>query len=131
MTGRRPARAFWRSLGRAGAALALAVQILLPFMALPAVAAPTPLTDAVALWGKDALCTLDPSAKQKSDHGPFAGHQCPVCWALHQGASLLPPSAIPAPALSAPISFKASVALVEAPRKPALSPPQPRGPPFA
>jgi len=124
----------WRRLGRLGAAAALAVQLLLPFMAMkpaaPDARAEGVLAQAVAAWGRGALCTPDAAAKDHGRAGPLAAHPCPICWAVQQTAGLLPPDAIPEPA---PRAF---ARLAERPRtrgdlRPLLpSPAQPRAPPF-
>jgi hypothetical protein len=62
----------WRRLGRIGAGIALAIQLLLPFLAMPhassmpAVPIASALAQAAALWGSDALCTLGAVTKQDS-----------------------------------------------------------------
>ena len=124
-----------RRVGRIGAGVALAIQLLLPFIAMsqassmPAVSSTTPLAQAAALWGSDAICTLGAVTKQDSKQNPLTG-QCPICWAVQQTASLLPPSggiALAPPTLT---RIEAPSAATEKCAEPAYSPAQPRGPPL-
>jgi len=128
-------------LGRFGAALALAVQLLLPVIAMPPAAlaaaggAMTPaaamLDQAAAVWGPAALC--EPGSSMPSHHGkqgPLLVHPCPICWAVQQAASLLPPSLPPLPLVSAPVWLKAALPEDDPALRRNLSPAQPRGPPL-
>ena len=123
-----------RRLGRLGAGVALATQLLLPFIAMPQAssmpAVPTALAQAAALWGSDAICTLGAVTKSDGKQGPFAGHQCPICWALQQTASLLPPNGGIPSAPRAPTRIEAPSVAIEARAEPSYSPAQPRGPPL-
>jgi hypothetical protein len=131
----RPARALLRRIGGFGAALALALQLLLPFLAMPQAAgageAAALSQAAAAVWGRDAvLCAPGTARPHDGKQSPLAGHQCPVCWAMQQTASLLPPSAPPEPAPVA-VAWVTALAPGLDPLPPlALSPAQPRGPPF-
>jgi hypothetical protein len=125
--GRPPANGPWARLGRLGAALALAIQILLPFMAMPQALATPAGPDAV--WGNAALCTLGAETKPASKQSPLAHRQCPICWMLQQTASLLPPTG--APELSVPAAAAIDPparALDDAIERP-FSTARPRGPP--
>lgn len=133
VSGQRPRPGLLRLFGRLGAVLALTLQLFLPFLAMPQAAsaqdAPM-LADAGMLSGNGALCEPGMAMPHQGQQSPMAHHQCPVCWAVQQAASLLPPSTPPAPA---PLV----IAWVKAPAKNrdgfhafALSPTQPRGPPF-
>jgi hypothetical protein len=133
--------ALLRRLGRLGAALALAVELLLPIIAMPpaalaaAGAATTPaeaiLDQASAVWGSAALCEPGSSAPpHHGKQGPLLVHACPICWAVQQAASLLPPSLPPLPLASAPAWLKAAVPDDDLPLRRDLSPAQPRGPPL-
>jgi hypothetical protein len=132
-TGDRAKPALLRRLGRLGAALAVILQLLLPFLAMPPAAsaqdAPM-LAQATTLPENGALCEPGMAMAHHGKQSPMGRHHCPVCWALQQTASLLPPSAPPAPA---PLV----IAWVRAPAPDrdgfhplTLSPAQPRGPPF-
>jgi len=130
-----------RRLGRLGAALALAVQVLLPVIAMPpaalaaAGAAMTPaaaiLDQAAAVWGSAALCEPGSSLpSHQGKQGPLFVHPCPICWAVQQAASLLPPSLPPLPLVSAPVWLKAALPEDDPALRRNLSPAQPRGPPL-
>jgi hypothetical protein len=128
-----PARAGLRRLGGFGAVLALAFQLVLPFLAMPQAAstqAAAVLAQAAAVWGGGVLCAPEAAREHDGKQSPLAGHQCPVCWAIQQTASLLPPNALPEPALLAITRVRAPVAAAGAARPLILSPAQPRGPPF-
>ncbi|HKF64137.1 MAG TPA: DUF2946 family protein [Dongiaceae bacterium] len=122
-----------RQFGRLGAVLALTLQLLLPFLAMPqpASAQDAPMPGQTSTPGGDgALCEPGMAMPHQGQQSPMIHHHCPVCWALQQTGNLLPPSAPPA---SAPLV----IAWVKAPAPDrdgfhafALSPTQPRGPPF-
>ena len=132
-----PVAGVWRQLGRAGAGLALAIQLLLPFIvvgphasSIPAVLTASVLAQAAAFWGRDAICTLGAVTKHDGNQRPLADHKCPICWALQRTASLLPPSAGIPLSPPAPTRIEAPSATIEACAEAAYSPAQPRGPPF-
>jgi hypothetical protein len=132
--------ALLRRLGRLGAVLAIAVQLLLPVVAMPpaalaaAGAAPTPaaaiLDQASAVWGSAALCEPGSAPSHEGKRTPHLVHPCPICWAVQQAASLLPPSLPPLPVASAPVWLKAAVPDDDPALRRNLSPAQPRGPPL-
>lgn len=127
-----------RQLGRAAAALAIALQLLLPPLAMQASAA-APQADAEAamvaqasaVWGAGAICEMEqPVPDGAPHHTPAVHHACPVCWASHQPSSLPPPNLPPLP--PAPL-FLWVTAPLPAPslfRPCLLAPAQPRAPPF-
>ena len=122
-----------RQLGRLGAVLALTLQLLLPFLAMPQPAsaqhAPMP-GQTSAPWGDSGLCEPGMAMPHRGQQSPLVHHHCPVCWALQQTANLLPPSAPPAPAPLVIAWVKALAPDRDGFRPVALSPAQPRGPPF-
>ncbi len=126
----------WRWLARIGAGVALAVQLLLPFMAMPQMAFAAAeankaavLAQATAAWGSDALCAVDSGTRPHGAKSPLSDHPCPVCWAMQQAASLLAP--VGPPLLAPPIYIRVEPVLVsleafvQGPRPPS----PPRGPP--
>jgi hypothetical protein len=124
---RQPIAGSWRRLGCLGATLALAVQLLLPFMAMPQASATA--ASPAAAWGSAALCTLGAESKPAGKQSPLVHRQCPICWMLQQTASLLPPTG--AAELTPPAAVAIDSpdrALDDAIERP-LSPAQPRGPP--
>ncbi len=133
--------ALLRRLGRLGAALALAIQLLLPVIAMPPVAlaaagggammpAAAILAQASAVWGSAALCEPGSAPSHEGKQTPHLVHPCPICWAVQQAASLLPPSLPPLPLASAPVWLKAAVPDDDPSLRRDLSPAQPRGPPL-
>ncbi len=130
---RPPPASLGRRLGRLGAVLALAIQLLLPFMAMPQAAATPPATsvmaEAAAVWGSAALCTLDAQTKPGGKPGRLAHHPCPICWTLQQAASLLPPTGAPELAPSKPAGILSLSPEIDAVLEHFLSLAQPRGPP--
>jgi hypothetical protein len=130
-------------LGRIGAAFALAVQLLLPVIAMPpaalaaagagAGAASTPaasiLAQASAAWGSTALCEPGGAPSHEGKQSPRFVHPCPICWAVQQAASLLPPSLLPLPLARAPVWIKVSPLVEDLALPRSLSPARPRGPP--
>ena len=125
-------RALLRRLGVLGVVLALSLQLLLPFLAMPQAASAQEmamLDQAATVWGSGALCEPGAATSRDGKQSPMAGHQCPICWAMQQAASLLPPSAPPEPAPLAIAWVKAPAPDRGALRPRALSPAQPRGPP--
>jgi hypothetical protein len=128
-----PPASLGRRLGRLGAALALAIQLLLPFMAMPQAAATPPATsamaEATAVWGSAALCTLDAQTKPGGKPAQLAHHPCPICWTLQQAASLLPPTGAPELAPSKPAAILSLSPEIDAVLERLLSLAQPRGPP--
>jgi len=129
-----------RRLGRIGAALAIAVQLLLPVIAMPpaalaaAGAATTPaasiLAQASAVWGGGVLCEPGSTPSDEGQQTPHLVHPCPICWAVQQAASLLPPSLPPLPLAPVPVWVKAPVPADDLTLRRNLSPAQPRGPPL-
>jgi len=85
---------------------------------------------ATTLWGNDTLCEPGMAMPHPGKQSPMVHHQCPVCWALQQTASLLPPSAPPASAPLVITWVKAPATERDGFRPLVLSPAQPRGPPF-
>ena len=132
VTGNRARPGLLRRFGRLGAVLALTLQFLLPFLAMPQPAsaqdAPMP-AQATTVWGNDALCEPGMAMPHPGKQSPMVHHQCPVCWALQQTASLLPPSAPPASAPLVITWVKAPATERDGFRPLVLSPAQPRGPP--
>lgn len=127
-----PGRTFARRLGALGAVLALSLQLLLPFLAMPQAANAQDmamLDQAATVWGSGSVCEPGAATSHDGKQSPMAGHQCPVCWAMQQAASLLPPSAPPEPAPLVIAWVKALALDRDAFRPLALSPAQPRGPP--
>ena len=127
-----PVRVVLRRLGALGAVLALSLQILLPFLAMPQAAGAQEmamLDQAATVWGSGSVCDPGGAMPHDGKQSPMAGHQCPICWAMQQAASLLPPSAPPEPAPLVIAWVKASALDRDAFRPLALSPAQPRGPP--
>jgi hypothetical protein len=132
--------ALLRRLGRLGAALALAVQLLLPVIAMPpaALAAAGPATtraaaildQASAVWGSAALCEPDSAPSHEGKQTPHLVHPCPICWAVQQAASLLPPNLPPLPLAPAAVRLKAAIPDDDLALRRNLSPAQPRGPPL-
>jgi hypothetical protein len=136
--------ALLRRLGCLGAALALAVQLLLPVIAMPpaALAAPgvaaggaiTPaasiLAQASAVWGSAALCEPGSTLSHPGEQSPHLVHPCPICWAVQQAAGFLPPSLPPLPRASLPVWVKTPVPADGLALRRILPPAQPRGPPF-
>jgi hypothetical protein len=121
-----------RRLGAFGAVLALSLQILLPFLAMPQAASAQEmamLDQAAKVWGNGNVCEPGMAMPHGGKQGPMAGHQCPICWAMQQAASLLPPSTPPQPAPLAIAWVKAPAPDRDGFRPLALSPAQPRGPP--
>ena len=133
VTGGRARPGLLRQFGRLGAVLALTLQLLLPFLAMPqpvsAQDAPMP-AQATTAWGSDAVCEPGMAMPRQGQQSPMVHHQCPVCWALQQTANLLPPSAPPAPAPLVIAWVRAPAPDRDGFRPLALSPAQPRGPPF-
>jgi hypothetical protein len=133
--------ALLRRLGRIGAALAIAVQLLLPIIAMPpaaldaAGAAISPvasiLAQASAVWGSTALCEPGGTPSHEGKQTPHLVHPCPICWAVQQAASLLPPSLPPLPLAPSPVWVKTPVPAEDFALRRNLSPAQPRGPPLA
>ena len=133
VTGNRAKPGLLRRFGQLGAVLALTLQLLLPFLAMPqpASAQDTPMpAPASTLWGNGALCEPGMAMPHQGQQSPLVHHHCPVCWALQQTANLLPPSAPPAPAPLIITWVKAPAPDRDSFRPRALSPAQPRGPPF-
>ena len=133
VSGKRARPSLLRQFGRLGAVLALTLQLLLPFLAMPQPASaqdmPMP-ADAGMLLGNGALCEPGMAMPHQGQQSPMVHHQCPVCWALQQTASLLPPSAPPAPAPLVIAWVRAPAPDRDGFHPRALSPAQPRGPPF-
>ena len=137
-------RGLLRRLGRLGAVLAVAVQLLLPVIAMPPAAlaaagvAATPsaaiLAQASAAWGAAALCepagAPAPESPHESKQSQHLAHPCPICWAVQQAASLLPPILPPLPLAPVAVWFKAPITADDLTLRRNLSPAQPRGPPF-
>ncbi len=137
--------ALLRRLGSIGAALAIAVQLLLPIIAMPPAAlaaagatatqAASILAQASAVWGNTALCEPGNVPSHEGAHQgkqtPHLVHPCPICWAVQQAASLLPPSLPPLPLAPVPVWVKAPTPADGLALRRNLSPAQPRGPPFA
>jgi hypothetical protein len=129
-------RVVLRRLGALGAVLALSLQLLLPFLAMPQAANAQDmaqdmamLDQAATVWGSGSVCEPGAATSHDGKQSPMAGHQCPICWAMQQAASLLPPSAPPEPAPLVIAWVTASALDRDAFRPLALSPAQPRGPP--
>src|SRR5262245_10386121 len=120
-----PVQALARRLGAFGAVLALSLQLLLPFLAMPQAANAQDmamLDQAATTWGSGALCEPGAATSHDGKQSPMAGHQCPVCWAMQQAASVLPPSAPPEPAPLAIVWVKSAAPDRDAFRPLALSP---------
>jgi hypothetical protein len=137
LTDRRPIAArLWRRAGRVGATLALAVQLLLPFVAMPQMAFASIseaqesalLAQATAVWGRDALCTLG-SATQHTHENVPSDRPCPICWTVHQAASLPPPAVPPLPPAPLEVRLQAVIALIGPFVQASRPPSPPRGPP--
>lgn len=127
-----PVRALLHRLGALGAVLALSLQILLPFLAMPRAANAQDmamLDQAATVWGSGSVCDPGGAMPHDGKQSPMAGHQCPICWAMQQAASLLPPSAPPQPAPLAIAWVKSPAPDRDVIRPLARSPAQPRGPP--
>ncbi len=136
--------ALLRRLSRLGAALALAVQLLLPVIAMPPAALAVPgaaaggattpaasiLAQASAVWGSAALCEPGSTPSHPDKQSPHLIHPCRICWALQQAASLLPPSLLPLPLAPSPVWVKTPVPAEDLALRRNLPPAQPRGPPF-
>jgi hypothetical protein len=88
------------------------------------------LDQASAVWGRSALCEPGSAPSHEGKQTPHLVHPCPICWAVQQAASLLPPSLPPLPVVSAPLWLKAAVPDDDPALRRDLSPAQPRGPPF-
>ncbi|MFO1057655.1 MAG: hypothetical protein U1E53_11890 [Dongiaceae bacterium] len=118
----------------AAAIAALATQIALSLVPLPAPGAPGPaarsLAAVAALWGLSSLCLPLGTPERPGPHSdPFAHHGCPICQVLHQTAAVLPPTqlVVDAPAPTGPPPLPP---LVEAPPpRQAFLTPQSRAPP--
>ena len=127
-----PVRALLRRLGALGAVLALSLQLLLPFLAMPQAANAQDaamLDQAAMVWGNGNVCEPGMAMPHGGKQSPMAGHQCPICWAMQQAASLLPPGTPPEPAPLAVTWVTAAAPELDFFRPLALSPAQPRGPP--
>jgi hypothetical protein len=122
-------------LGRVGAILALAAQLLLPAIAMPGhdiSPAASTLHQALSVWGKDALCTTTRAGEKESSRKAPASHsQCPICWALSQTASLLAPAgaSVLLPTLLAQAQH--SLTSIASAFQPTYALSQPRAPPLA
>jgi hypothetical protein len=129
-TGDRAKPGLLRQLGRLGAALAVILQLLLPFLAMPPAASAEDAPMLAQGTGNGALCEPGMAMPDHGKPGPMVHHHCPVCWALQQTANLLPPSAPPTPAPLVIAWIRAPAPDRDGFHPLALSPAQPRGPPF-
>jgi hypothetical protein len=126
-----------RGVGRIGAALALAVQLLLPFVAMPQRAFASVLeaqnsallAQATAAWGPDALCTLSGATRHTDKDAP-SDHPCPICWTVQQAASLPPPAVPPLPPAPIELRLQPVIALIGPFVQASRPPSPPRGPPL-
>ncbi|MFO1055815.1 MAG: DUF2946 domain-containing protein [Dongiaceae bacterium] len=119
-------------LGRLGAILALAVQLLLPAMAVSPASAPAPavLAQAAALWGDGSLCLIGQGRRSDGGPAPLAHHDaCAACCMLHQAAALPPPADGPRLAPRLPVAIAYLAVAHDAVRPRPTSPAQPRAPP--
>jgi hypothetical protein len=131
-------RSAGRRLSRFGAAamaLALLIQISLPFVPMPSMAgdAATTLDQAVAAWGIGNLC-LSPGERPRStgDKQDFgAGHDCPVCQLTQQVSGLVPPSPLPGLWTPPAACHAAFVVRLEAPAHFITTASRPRAPPLS
>jgi hypothetical protein len=119
-----------------GAGLALAFQLLLPFMAMPQMALVSSseahkkavLAQAVAAWGNDALCVLSGAARDQGK-SPLSDHPCPICWVMQQAANLLPPEGPPLASRPMYAGVEPALTSIDTFVQSPLPPSPPRGPP--
>jgi hypothetical protein len=128
----RRCRELCRSIGLAAAIAALATQMALSLVPMPAPQSPATrsLASVAALWGLSSLCPPSGAPGKPGAHSdPFAGHGCPICQVVHQALAFVPP---PQLALEAPAQ-PAGLLLPRPPDtrapRPLFSTPQSRAPP--
>jgi len=126
-----PAEHLLRRLGPIVAALALAIQILMPCFAMApmATASPAPGMEQIAM-DADAMCSEMAAKGAKGQMPQGAHHLCPICWAMQQASHLVPPQfgLIATPTIVALEVNLLDPAVDFAPLS--LPPIQPRGPPL-
>jgi len=115
-------------LGVVGAAVALAVQLVVVFAPMPQAAGARGL---VALVSPHIACEPLGPAQGKPDPGPApaAGHECPICQILAQTGSCLSPIVAEIAPLSWAPAAPATRPETDRPVRPAPSQAQPRAPP--
>jgi hypothetical protein len=115
-------------LGAVGAAVALAVQLVVVFAPMPQAGDAGGL---VALVSPHIACEPLGPAQRKPHHGPApAGHECPICQILAQTGACLSPTVV-AEVMPQSWAQAAPTTLPETDRpvRPAPSQAQPRAPP--
>ena len=88
------------------------------------------LAQASAAWGSVPICDPGSGSSHEGKQTPPLVHSCPICWAVQQAASLLPPSLPPIPWAPTLVWVKAPLVAEHPALRRNLSPTQPRGPPL-
>ena len=120
-------------IGLLGIAVALAIQIILPFAPMPATSADAALRAAVMAGEYPAAWRCRPADGDggNADHQPrpTAAHDCPICLALQQISACVPPASVEHQAPPAFADRPLALVSIDPLRPLGFSPVQPRAPP--